>query len=188
MPTRLRHRRKGSRLSSAAPPVSGRTSTTTSSTDIFFHYVLDGLRGRAADADGDVTFDLLSSYVRKQVPRKVSTLFENRQQFPNLKADLVGVPPVLVKTTTSPPRGLRAGELFRNNHLRMEFAWCPPGEGRVGSTETQLTAYKKQMGDLLRREYGDDGGLPVYFKTPEPSRSIRVPTGFWMGRFEVTAD
>jgi formylglycine-generating enzyme required for sulfatase activity len=142
---------------------------------IFFHFVLDGLRGRAADADGEVTFDLLSSYVRKQVPREVSTLFENRQQFPNLKADLIGVPPVLVRTNTSPLRGLRAGELFRNNHLRMELAWCPPGEGVIGSTDAQIMVYAKQMENFLIR-------------TPEPFRPIKVPLGFWMGRFEVTAD
>ena len=36
----------------------------------FFFHVLEGLRGKAKDSDGDVTFTGLADYVKKRVPRK----------------------------------------------------------------------------------------------------------------------
>lgn len=62
---------------------------------VFFHFVLEGLKGGARDEDGEVTFETLSQYVRKKVPNKMRELDLGTQQ-PNLKADLVGAPPVLV--------------------------------------------------------------------------------------------
>ena len=69
---------------------------------VFFHFVLEGLKGGARDEDGEVTFETLSQFVRKKVPNKMKELDLGTQQ-PNLKADLVGAPPVLV--------GARAGPL-----------------------------------------------------------------------------
>jgi hypothetical protein len=65
---------------------------------VFFHFVLQGLQGEAKDSDGEVTFDSLSSYVRKQVAREVPKMYgKDSQQSPNLKADLSGESPVLVR-------------------------------------------------------------------------------------------
>lgn len=70
---------------------------------VFFHHVLQGLEGKAANGDGEVTFDSLSSHVRSQVPRDVARLVTGQRQFPNLKADLVGVPPVLARIEKARP-------------------------------------------------------------------------------------
>lgn len=76
---------------------------------VFFYFVLQGLRGEARDTDGDVTFDNLSSYVRKQVSREVPKMYgPEAQQSPNLKADLSGESPLLLHpriagTSTKPP-------------------------------------------------------------------------------------
>jgi hypothetical protein len=69
---------------------------------VFFHFVLEGLRGQAKDAENDVTFEGLAAYVRRRVPNKVHELFPDAkpQQEPNLKADLAGAPPVLLRLTT----------------------------------------------------------------------------------------
>lgn len=65
---------------------------------IFFYHLLQGLEGKAADSDGEVTFDSLSTYVRKQVPRDVSKRFPGSgAQTPNDKRDISGASPVLVK-------------------------------------------------------------------------------------------
>lgn len=69
---------------------------------VFFHHVLRGLEGEAANRAGDVTFDGLSAHVRTQVPVDVARLVPGQRQFPNLKADLVGVPPVLARVTVAP--------------------------------------------------------------------------------------
>src|SRR5262249_53669586 len=41
---------------------------------IFFHYVLEGLRGRAMNEDGEVTWDRLNEHVKRQVSRNVGRL------------------------------------------------------------------------------------------------------------------
>ncbi|MCA9093632.1 MAG: SUMF1/EgtB/PvdO family nonheme iron enzyme [Planctomycetaceae bacterium] len=66
---------------------------------VFFHHVLEGLGGEAANRDGNVTFDSLSAYVRGEVPKTMRRLLPGHEQFPNLKADLVGRPPVLARVT-----------------------------------------------------------------------------------------
>src|SRR5262249_52999531 len=47
---------------------------------IFFHYVLEGLRGRAKDDEGAVTWDSLSAYVKREVSRAVPKLVGNDAQ------------------------------------------------------------------------------------------------------------
>lgn len=75
---------------------------------VFFYYVLEGFKGKAAH-DGDVTFDNLALYVRRNVPRKVKELIpeDKPDQFPNLKADLSGEPALLARVEIAPlaPRG-----------------------------------------------------------------------------------
>jgi hypothetical protein len=68
---------------------------------VFFYYVLQGLMGAAKDADNEVTIQGLSSYVSKQVAREVPKRYgAEAQQSPNLKADLSGIPPVVVRVNS----------------------------------------------------------------------------------------
>jgi hypothetical protein len=64
---------------------------------VFFHFVLEGLRGKAA-AEGEVTWDDLQKYVRRRVSRDVATIVgAGARQTPALNAgELAGEPPVLV--------------------------------------------------------------------------------------------
>ncbi|MFL5327905.1 MAG: caspase family protein [Gemmataceae bacterium] len=69
---------------------------------LFFHYVLQGMRGEAKDADDEVNFNGLSSYVCKQVARQAGVVIGGgARQSPNLKADLSGESPVLLRATSS---------------------------------------------------------------------------------------
>ncbi len=63
---------------------------------VFFYHLIEGLSGKAKDADGDVTFGGLATYVQKHVSREVPRLVAGARQSPNLKADLSGESPVLV--------------------------------------------------------------------------------------------
>jgi hypothetical protein len=68
---------------------------------VFFHFVLEGLRGNARNEDGEVTWDRLSEYVKRQVSRQVPRLIGGgARQTPQLLANLEGESPVLVV----PPR------------------------------------------------------------------------------------
>ncbi|MFL5327904.1 MAG: caspase domain-containing protein [Gemmataceae bacterium] len=71
---------------------------------LFFHFVLEGLQGAARDADNEVSFDSLSLYVRKHVARQVGQIIGGgARQSPNLKADLSGESPVLLRVANAPP-------------------------------------------------------------------------------------
>ena len=65
---------------------------------VFFHHVLEGLKEKARDADGEVTVDSLALYVVKQVPRRVPDLVGGgARQTPILnRSELTGGSPVLL--------------------------------------------------------------------------------------------
>jgi TPR repeat protein/uncharacterized caspase-like protein len=64
---------------------------------VFFHYVLEGLRGKAKDEDGDVSFEALALYVRKQVPRRAPELIQGARQTPSLRVlEASGSSPVVL--------------------------------------------------------------------------------------------
>ena len=66
---------------------------------VFTHFVLKGLRGEAANRRGEVTWGLLVEYVQREVaeivPKEVG---DGAQQSPNVKSNLAGKSPVLLKT------------------------------------------------------------------------------------------
>ena len=75
---------------------------------MFFHYVLQGLRGDARDTENVVTFANLASYVSRKVPGDVAERIGNgAQQSPNLKADY-STEPVLARVMAAPPAALPA--------------------------------------------------------------------------------
>jgi formylglycine-generating enzyme required for sulfatase activity len=76
---------------------------------VFFHYVLEGLRGKAKDEDGEVTWNRLSEYVSKQVSRRVPRLVgDGTQQHPNEVKDTEGPPPVLLAVRAAPAPSIKA--------------------------------------------------------------------------------
>ncbi len=60
---------------------------------VFFHHVIAGLRGEAADRKGRVTFAGLAAHVGQEVPSDVARLIKNGAvQSPNLKAEYTSEP------------------------------------------------------------------------------------------------
>ena len=71
---------------------------------VFFHHLLEGLKGKAKNADGDVTFRSLCDYVQGRVSRDVPKVIGNDiKQSPNMKADLSGASPVLMTAAAHVP-------------------------------------------------------------------------------------
>jgi TPR repeat protein/uncharacterized caspase-like protein len=73
-------------LSCAAGQVAGEGEQWGGGHGVFFHYVLEGLKGKARDEEGAVTWDSLRSYVKKQVARDL------KEQTPEEAGRLTGVP------------------------------------------------------------------------------------------------
>jgi hypothetical protein len=64
---------------------------------VFFYHVLEALKGKAKDADGEVTFAGLAAFVSRRVSRDVAELIgSGARQSPNLKADY-SLEPILLK-------------------------------------------------------------------------------------------
>src|SRR4051812_629859 len=79
---------------------------------VFFHHVLQGLKGQAKDADGEVTFTGLAGYVMRRVSRDVPTLIGGgARQSPNLKADYSTEPVLLAVRDTGPKGESDAGKV-----------------------------------------------------------------------------
>jgi tetratricopeptide (TPR) repeat protein len=65
---------------------------------VFFHYVLEGLKGGARNEDGEVTWDRLGEYVKKQVSEQVPRLIgSGAQQSPHGMSNISGRSPVVLR-------------------------------------------------------------------------------------------
>jgi formylglycine-generating enzyme required for sulfatase activity len=96
---------------------------------VFTYFVLEGLRGKARNEDGEVNWDDLNSYVKKQVSRQVPLLMgKGAKQTPHALANLRGESPVLVRR----PNGGRLGDSFTNS-IGMKFVRVRAGSFRMGS-------------------------------------------------------
>jgi hypothetical protein len=64
---------------------------------VFFHHILEGLKGKAATEDREVTWDSLGAYVRRAVSRQVPGLIGGgARQTPHAITNIEGEPPVLL--------------------------------------------------------------------------------------------
>ncbi|MCA9109194.1 MAG: SUMF1/EgtB/PvdO family nonheme iron enzyme, partial [Planctomycetaceae bacterium] len=72
----------------------------------------------------------------------------------------------VTKSTDSPfPVSSQTGEVSNENHLKMDFLWCNPGQFLMGSPKDEP-------------ERGDD----------ENQVNVTLTHGFWLGKFEVTQE
>ena len=68
---------------------------------VFFHHVIQGLKGEAVNKRGEVTFSSLVDHVQNAVVLDVDKLIgDGAKQQPNMKADLKGYSPVLVRVSS----------------------------------------------------------------------------------------
>jgi TPR repeat protein len=80
---------------------------------VFFHHVLEGLKGKAKNRKGEVTWNTLADYVTEAVSEDVPRLIgDGARQTPELKVNLTGKSPVLVRISEA--EGLF--RLARENH------------------------------------------------------------------------
>jgi len=142
------------------------TSNAGGGHGVFFHFVLEGLRGKAKNVDGEVTWSRLADYVSRQVHRETPKLVGNAsiKQTPNLIANIPGSSPVLVSAGWRPTLVRKAGDVWKKNSLEMEFGWCPPGTFKMGSPN------------------GEPDAVPA----EQPQVDVTLTQGFWIGRTEVT--
>jgi formylglycine-generating enzyme required for sulfatase activity len=137
---------------------------------VFFHHVLEGLKGKAARSrDGAVTLGALADYVMAEVPETVKQLVSGKIQSPNYKSDL-------------------SGEVLL---LHKKAADKPPAERPVITRTEPARAFRNTLGmDLVLLPGGDfTMGSPSHEQGREPDEMqhrVSLTRPFYMGRYPVT--
>ncbi len=120
---------------------------------VFFFHVIEGLKGKAADGDQEVTFASLASYVSRRVRRDAAEFGDGAKQSPNLKADY-NVEPVLLSAT----RGQTVDDLLRADWLE----YCRMWDLGQSNQFREKHAAKRLEAWRLAAEAGDARGQALY--------------------------
>jgi uncharacterized caspase-like protein len=98
---------------------------------VFFHFVLEGLNGKAKNEDGEIGWDDLTAYVRRQVPRTVKAVIrDGAEQSPHLVSNLVNSPRLIQRDADRTK--LEAAPSFTNK-AGMTMVLIRPGTFTMGS-------------------------------------------------------
>jgi formylglycine-generating enzyme required for sulfatase activity len=138
---------------------------------VFFHYVLQGLRGKAKDPDdGDVTFEALANYVKKQVTRDVpKRIGGGARQAPTLNAGELSGEPAVLLTVKDVARKPDPDETKLED--RKSFT------NKAGMTMVRIAAGKFTMGSPKdEKGRGDD----------EHQHDVKITKAFYMAAHTVT--
>jgi len=136
---------------------------------IFTHYFVEGLQGKAANKEGEVTLLGLVSYTMDNTRRRVLDQYRQKQ-VPYLRGEMTDF--VLAKgAVVVPPRpapaptATRAGErmVIEIRDVDYAFRWCPAGKFLMGSPESE----KDRNSD-------------------ETQHQVTLTRGFWMLETQVT--
>ena len=93
---------------------------------IFFHFVIEGLKGAAANAKGEVTLERLASYVKDEVPDRAKEEYGPKaRQLPQLVSNLTG----------SQPLATARREVV--NSIGMKLELIPAGDFLMGSPKNE---------------------------------------------------
>jgi formylglycine-generating enzyme required for sulfatase activity len=127
---------------------------------VFFHFVLEGLRGKAGNGEtAEVTWARLAEYVQEHVETQVPQwLGKGVKQVPNEVRNLAGRSPVLLTLKEELPRTLTA------RTVNMEFALIPAGTFLMGSPDSDKQAYDDE----------------------KPQHRVTISKPFYLARYAVT--
>lgn len=124
---------------------------------VFFHYVLEGLKGQARNVDGEVTWSGLSEYVSRRVSRDVPDLIGGgARQTPHEIKNFEGESPVLLTLAGGWDKEIE-------NSIGMKLVQVKPGKFMMGSPEGE-------------KDRGKD----------EEQHEVETTKPFWLGTREVT--
>jgi len=151
---------------------------------VFFHQVIEGLRGAAADPDtGEVGWDDLVGYVRKRVnrlareldpegARKADERFAGRLQTPQEIRNLVATPilarhvkprePVMPRSADVPDRTVTGPDTITTRTAGITLKRIPAGTFQMGSPEGEGEDYER------------------------PQHEVRITRPFYLGVTEVS--
>jgi formylglycine-generating enzyme required for sulfatase activity len=142
---------------------------------IFFFHVIDGLKGKARDRRGEVTWNSLAEHVIDKVSDEVPRLIGGgAKQTPEHKFSLTGRSPVLV-----PSRASRMSKEVTNS-VGMTLVRIEPGKFTMGSSQKeQAEAFAALGKDGPKRR-------PGRYRDEGPQHEVEISQPYWLGMHEVT--
>jgi formylglycine-generating enzyme required for sulfatase activity len=143
---------------------------------IFFHHVIEGLRGAAADREtGEVNWGDLTNYVQRNVNRKAVEWFpeearlkRNRLQTPHLINNIVDIPvlahvdvrrPDIPAPPVPAPVDVRSRDLTRPSFaesIGIKIVPIPAGDFFMGSSPEQVEQMLKLFPNVKKEDYDDE--------------------------------
>jgi sulfatase modifying factor 1 len=142
---------------------------------IFTHYLLEGLRGQAADSNDEITFLGLVSYVSKQVERSSPEMLEVSPvdaQRPNLMGNLSGT--IVLGQVSKDKPAFGQAKTFTNS-LGMKLVRIEASEFMMGNEES-VDELIKVFPEVPRS----------WFEDESPSHLVRITCPYYLGAHEVT--
>ena len=141
---------------------------------IFFHHVLEGWKGAADGADGQLDLDELVAYTKKQT-QTFTRLKLASIQTPQQRGEFDGTW-VLRPRPVQPP--VLLPKLITSSSTGMKLTLIPAGTFQMGSSAADVHAYLKA-----------DSKFKVEHLKPElPQHPVKISQPFYMGVHEVTQD
>ena len=118
---------------------------------VFFHFVIQGLKGDAANKKGEVGLEGLAQYVNDEVPDAVKDVSTDARQRPQLVGNLSGSAPLVTVTasTVKPTEPVKPAI----PEEKTTAALADPGN---------MTKYEDQVGESFSFEVTGTGGGTVY--------------------------
>jgi formylglycine-generating enzyme required for sulfatase activity len=146
---------------------------------VFFHFVLEGLRGEARDDRGQVTWERLVPYVRRQVADASAGWFPDipadEQQRPHQIANLADDPVLVASATVVIPRP--DGKTYVSKTAGMKFVRIPAGTFTRGSPAEEQDYITKTS---------FDGKRPDWLDGESPQHEVKISKPFYLAIHAVT--
>jgi formylglycine-generating enzyme required for sulfatase activity len=144
---------------------------------VFFHFVLEGLRGKAGKGEaGEVTWSQLADYVQEHVETQVPEwLGKGVKQVPNEVRNLAGRSPVLLtlKASATAKEDLPKSIELDLGGVKLELVLIKEGTFMMGSSKEEQEQYSKLTNALL---------------TDEDEHRVEITRPFYLGKFLVTQE
>ena len=170
---------------------------------LFFHQVIEGLKGAAASDKGEVTWEQLTAHVRKTVDEQAVAWFPNNKrsqdgtlQQPQAVSNL-GARPVLARVqvkktladgSTNRPSGAKgqnSAAPFAES-LGIKLVKIKPGLFMMGSTDNQIATVLKLYPDKLYPDEKNPVKKATDFAQEQPSHRVEITKAFSLSAHEIT--
>jgi formylglycine-generating enzyme required for sulfatase activity len=162
-------------------PFAFETATLGTGHGVFFYHAIEGLQGKAKDEEGAVTWDGLSAYLKRQVPRYVAAnLGKGARQVPASAGNQEGESVLAAYAAGHTPSLPKELPVEGEQGFKMEFVLVPAtGEKGfvMGSGEDEREAVRKALGEAEQ---------PPSLKAEGPAHKVIIRKPFYLGKYEVT--